>query len=158
MTLRLPTLPNRPENLSPTYWIFMGATAITVLAGAKVLSMRADLPVVVRTAVFVAGAGYVPWALGMWWIPLLVVFGIWRHGLRRYPVRYETGLWAIFFPLGMMSAASIAFGRGESTALMVGVGKVGVWVAAAAWAGTAMLMFAGLARWLHAGTQRAPAA
>ncbi|GAA1882601.1 hypothetical protein GCM10009715_31240 [Paeniglutamicibacter psychrophenolicus] len=158
VTLRLLTLPNRPENLSPTYWIFMGATAITVLAGAKVLAMPADLPVMVRTAVFVAGASYMLWALGMWWIPLLVVFGIWRHGMRRYPVRYETGLWAIVFPLGMMSAASIAFGRGESVAVMVGVGEVGVWVAAAAWAGTTVLMLASLVRWLRAGKHPAPAA
>lgn len=155
VTLRLLTLPNRPENLSPTYWIFMGATAITVLAGAKVLAMPADFPASISTTDFVSGASYVLWALGMWWIPLLVIFGIWRHGMRRYPLRYETGLWAIVFPLGMLATATIFFGRNESISVMIRTGEIGVWVAAVAWAGTTALMLACFVRWLRTG--RSPA-
>ena len=157
VTLRMLTLPNRPETLSPTYWIFMGATAITVLAGANVLSMPDDLAISISTHTFVAGASFVLWALGMWWIPLLVLFGIWRHVVCHYPMSYETGLWAIVFPLGMMSAASISFGRGESIAVMVGIGEVGVWIAAAAWIATVALMLACFIRWLRAGSGPVPA-
>ncbi len=152
VTLRMLTLPNRPETLSPTYWIFMGATAITVLAGANVLSMPGDLAISISTHTFVAGASFVLWALGMWWIPLLVLFGIWRHVMSHYPMGYETGLWAIVFPLGMMSAASISFGRGESISVMIRIGEVGVWIAAAAWIGTIALMLVCFARWLRAGS------
>jgi hypothetical protein len=83
VTLRMLTRPNRPENLSPTYWIFMGATAITVLAGSRILAMPAEFPASISTDGFVAGASYVLWAVGMWWIPLLVVFGVWRHAVHR---------------------------------------------------------------------------
>lgn len=151
VTLRLLTLPNRPEDLSPTYWIFMGATAITVLAGAKLLQMPTAFPVMISTAGFVAGASYALWALGLWWIPLLLIFGFWRHVMRKYPASYETGMWAIVFPLGMMSAASISFGRGESILMMERIGEVGVWIAAAAWAGTVVLMLISCAHWLRGG-------
>lgn len=157
VTLRMLTLPNRPESLSPTYWIFMGATAITVLAGANVLSMPDDLPIILSTHTFIAGASFVLWALGMWWIPLLVLFGIWRHVVCHYPMKYETGLWAIVFPLGMMSAASISFGRGESIAVMISIGEVGVWIAAAAWIATVALMLVCFVRWLRAGSAPLPA-
>src|SRR6516165_3039868 len=39
IVLRWLTVPMTPEALGPPYWILMGATAITVLAGAKILSL-----------------------------------------------------------------------------------------------------------------------
>ncbi|MFD1214760.1 tellurite resistance/C4-dicarboxylate transporter family protein [Arthrobacter sp. GCM10027362] len=149
VTLRLLTRPNRPESLSPTYWIYMGATAITVLAGSRILAMPAQFPVSRLTEPFVAGASYVLWAVGMWWIPLLVLFGIWRHGVWRYPLRYEASLWSIVFPLGMFAAATIFFGRHEGIPVMVRTGEAGVWIAAAAWTAAAALMLAAFARWLR---------
>ncbi|GAA4363971.1 tellurite resistance/C4-dicarboxylate transporter family protein [Paeniglutamicibacter cryotolerans] len=151
VTLRMLTRPNKPENLSPTYWIFMGATAITVLAGAKVLAMPADFAASISTDGFVAGASYVLWSVGMWWIPLLLVFGFWRHAVRRYPLRYETSLWAIVFPLGMLSAATIFFGANEQIPEMIWTGKAGVWVAVAAWIAATSLMVGKYISWLRAG-------
>ena len=155
VTLRLMVVPNRPENLSPTYWIFMGATAITVLAGAKVLAMPAEFPAAISTTQFVSGASYVLWAVGMWWIPLLLIFGIWRHGIKRFPLRYETSLWAIVFPLGMLSAATIFFGTNEDISVMVLTGHVGVWIAAAAWIFTTALMIQRYIAWLIEGRELA---
>jgi tellurite resistance protein TehA-like permease len=149
VTLRLLIHPNRPESLSPTYWIYMGATAVTVLAGSRILAMPAQFPVSRVTDPFVAGTSYILWAVGMWWIPLLVVFGIWRHGVRRYPLRYETSLWSIVFPLGIFAAATIFFGRNEGIPVMVRTGEAGVWAAAAAWAAVSALMLAALVRRLR---------
>ena len=53
--LRWLTVAMTPETLGPPYWILMGATAITVLAGAKILSLPAALPAVRATAHFVEG-------------------------------------------------------------------------------------------------------
>ena len=91
VTLRLLTTRRDPHKLGPSYWIYMGATAITVLAGSRILAMSPDLPVIHVTVAFVSGFTYVLWAFGMWWIPLLVIFGIWRHAVRHEPVRYESG-------------------------------------------------------------------
>lgn len=87
----------------------------------------------------------------MWWIPLLLLFGIWRHGIKRFPLRYETSLWAIVFPLGMLSAATIFFGTNEEISVMVLTGQVGVWIAAAAWILTTALMIHRFVQWIFEG-------
>jgi tellurite resistance protein TehA-like permease len=133
VTLRLLTTPTDPHTLGPSYWIYMGATAITVLAGSQVLALSDELPVTVVTSGFVSGFTYVLWAFGVWWIPLLVLFGVWRHGLRREPVRYESELWSIVFPLGMYAVASIHFGGQVHLPVLVGIGEVGAWIAGLAW-------------------------
>jgi len=83
--LRWLTVPMTPQALGPPYWILMGATAITVLAGAKILVLPGTLPAVRATAGFVEGFSYALWAFGTWWIPLLVILGCWRHVRQRWP-------------------------------------------------------------------------
>jgi tellurite resistance protein TehA-like permease len=133
VTLRLLTTRRDPHKLGPSYWIYMGATAITVLAGSSILALSPDLPVFAATAAFVSGFTYVLWAFGMWWMPLLVVFGIWRHAVRHEPVRYESELWSIVFPLGMYSVASMHFGGVAALPVLAGIGEVGTWIAGLAW-------------------------
>ncbi|GAB3038798.1 tellurite resistance/C4-dicarboxylate transporter family protein [Parafrigoribacterium mesophilum] len=133
VTLRLLTTRRDPHKLGPSYWIYMGATAITVLAGSRILALSPDLPVFTATAAFISGFTYILWAFGMWWIPLLIVFAVWRHGIRREPVRYESELWSIVFPLGMYSVASMHFGGVAELPILVGIGQVGTWIAGLAW-------------------------
>jgi tellurite resistance protein TehA-like permease len=133
VTLRLLTTRRDPRKLGPSYWIYMGATAITVLAGSRILALSPDLPVFAATAAFVSGFTYILWAFGMWWVPLLVVFVIWRHVARHEPVRYESELWSIVFPLGMYSVASMHFGGVADLPILVGIGQVGTWIAGLAW-------------------------
>ncbi len=118
----------------------MGATAITVLVGAQILTLPAQLPIMRATTAVVSGLTYILWAFGTWWIPLLVVFGIWRHVIRSEPVRYEAGLWSMVFPLGMYAAASILYGQSEDLTFMVRIARVEVWVAVAAWAAATLAM------------------
>lgn len=66
-----------PEELTPPYWITMGATAITVFAASRILEVPGSLPV---SAAAVRDAAFGLWAFGTWWIPLLVVLGVWRRG------------------------------------------------------------------------------
>ncbi len=37
---------------------------------------------------------------------MLCVLGIWRHFVRRFPLRYDPSCWAAIFPLGIYSAAT----------------------------------------------------
>jgi len=132
--LRWLTFATTPETLGPPYWILMGATAITVLAGAKILSLRAALPAVRATAALVDGASYALWAFGTWWIPLLVVLGLWRYARRHWPLTYEPTLWSMVFPLGMYSVATVSYGKVAHLRFMMPLGRVMLWVAVAAWA------------------------
>ncbi|MET4705224.1 tellurite resistance protein TehA-like permease [Frigoribacterium sp. UYMn621] len=134
VSLRLLTTRSEPGSFSPSYWIFMGATAISVLAGSQILLLPATLPVVRATALLVSGISYVLWAFGTAWVPLLVIFGVWRHLVKRVPFRYETSLWSVVFPLGMYSVASLHFGAVANLPPLSAIGEGAVAVAALAWA------------------------
>lgn len=133
VTLRLLSVPVTAHGLSPTYWIYMGATAITALAGAHLLALPDTVGVLRVVRPVVAGLTFLLWAFGTWWVPLLVVFGVWRHGVRREPVRYEAAWWSIVFPLGMYADACSAFGSVEHLPFLLAIARVAVWVAVAAW-------------------------
>jgi tellurite resistance protein TehA-like permease len=122
----------RPEDLTPPYWVTMGATAITVLAAAKILGM-APSPAVAATTPVVQGLAVVLWGFGTWIIPLLVAFGIWRHVLNRVRLQYTPTLWSIVFPLGMYAVASMELGSVAHLPIVAGIGRAWTWVAIAAW-------------------------
>lgn len=136
---RLLLLTVRPEDLTPPYWVTMGATAITVLAAAQILRM-APAPAVAATRPIVAGFGVMLWAFGTWLIPLLVVFGMWRHVLRKVRLSYLPALWSIVFPLGMYATASMELGRAASMPIIEAIGRAWIWVALPAWAAVFVAM------------------
>jgi tellurite resistance protein TehA-like permease len=130
---RLLLFPAEPAALTPAYWVFMGATAISVLAGAGLLGLPAG-PLVAAVHPAVAGLSVILWAFGTWLIPLLVCLGVWRHLVRRVPLRYEPSLWSMVFPLGMYCAASRALGGALRVPWLVTAGRAGTWLAFGVWA------------------------
>jgi tellurite resistance protein TehA-like permease len=144
--LRWLTVPMTPQTLGPPYWILMGATAISVLAGAKILGLPAALPVLKATAGFVEGFSYALWAFGTWWIPLLIVLGLWRHAWHHWPLTYEPTLWSVVFPLGMYSVATLSFGKAAHLAFMEPLARFMLWVAVVAWVAVAAAFLTKLAR------------
>lgn len=133
VSLRLMLYSFGPEELTPPYWVSMGALAITVLAGARIVEM-ADAPMVDVTRDLIAGLAVVFWAFATWLIPVLVAAGWWRHVVRKVPLRYEATLWSIIFPLGMYAVAGIYLGQTDRLPVVSVVGSVELWVAFAAWA------------------------
>ena len=142
--LRWLTVAMTPATLGPPYWLLMGATAITVLAGARILGLPAALPVTRATAAFVEGFSFALWAFGTWWIPLLIVLGLWRHIRRHWPLTYEPTLWSVVFPLGMYSVAALVFGKAAHLSFMHTLSQFMLWVAVAAWVAVAVAFLASL--------------
>jgi tellurite resistance protein TehA-like permease len=138
----------RPEDLTPQYWVAMGATAITVVAGARIVEM-AHAPMVDVTRGLVAGTSVVFWAFGTWLIPPLVAAGIWRHIVHRIPLRYEASLWSVIFPLGMYGVGGDYLGQADQLPIVHQIGSVESWFALAAWAATALAMLHHLVRTLR---------
>jgi len=132
VALRLMLYEFGPEELTPPYWVSMGALAITVLAGARIVEM-ADAPMVAVTRDLIAGLAVVFWAFATWLIPVLVAAGWWRHVRRSIPLRYEATLWSIIFPLGMYAVPGIYLGRADHLPVVEAVGGSELWVAFAAW-------------------------
>jgi hypothetical protein len=119
--LRLMVVEVTPEEMGPAYWIAMGATAISVRAAGGILDLPSHLAgfPVLELHPFAIGTSVVLCAFGTWWIPLLVLFGLWRHVVRGYPLAYEPRLWSMVFPLGMYTVASYTLGQAVHLELLV---------------------------------------
>lgn len=131
--------PVRPAELTPPYWVFMGATAISVLAGAQLLALPPD-PLGTAVRGTVSGLSVTLWAFGTFLIPLLVVAGVWRHLVHRVPLAYEPGLWSIVFPVGMYGVGSRELGTTLGVSWLVTLGRDEAWLALTAWALVALAM------------------
>lgn len=144
VTLRMMLYPLRPKDLDPPYWVAMGACAITVLAGSRIVEMR-SAPMVNAVHGLVAGASVVFWAFATWLIPVLLVAGLWRHWRHRVPLTYEATLWSVVFPLGMYAVAGIYLGEADRLPVVGHIGAAMLWVALAAW----IITFAAMVRNLY---------
>ncbi|MFE3165805.1 DUF488 family protein [Streptomyces sp. NPDC059224] len=141
---RLLVRPVRPQALMTSVWIFMGAAAIAVLAGVRLVSLPPKDLLPARPLVL--GSSVVLWSFSTWLIPLLLALGLWRHLLRRVPLRYELGWWNLVFPVGMYAVTTHELGRATGTSWMTSAGRLEVWVAAAFWAVVFAAMAATLLR------------
>jgi len=138
--------PLTPDTLTPSYWINMGALAITTLAGSRLILSASRWQLLADIAPFLKGFTLFFWAAGAWWIPLLVIAGIWRHGVEKVPLTYHPQYWSLVFPLGMFTAATFQLSRATGIGFLDAVPHVFIWIALGAWAITFVGMMRGLAR------------
>lgn len=140
-----------PEDITPLLWVVMGAAAITTNAGSMLILTDNGVPFLISMRPFIDGMTLAMWGWATWWIPLLVVFGIWKHVVRRQPLRYTPMLWSLVFPLGMYALASLRLSLASQFAPLKVVAGAMVWVALAAWAATACGLARGVWRGLRVG-------
>ncbi len=95
-----------PSDLSPPYWINMGAMAISTLAGSLLIINAPDAPFLISLLPFIKGFTIFYWATGTWWVPMLVILAIWRHVYKRFPMKYDPLYWGAVFPLGMYAVST----------------------------------------------------
>jgi tellurite resistance protein TehA-like permease len=130
-----------PSDLAPPYWINMGAAAISTLAGTMLVAASPHSPVVEEILPFVRGLTLMWWATATWWIPMLLILGIWRHGVRKFPLRYDPLYWGAVFPLGMYTVCTFRLSRSVHASFLIEIPRVFVFIALAAWAIAALGLF-----------------
>lgn len=130
---------------TPPYWINMGAVAITTLAGATLISRAALSPLLHDILPFLEGFTLFFWAAATWWIPLLLILMVWRHGIMRYPFRYEPQYWGMAFPLAMYTTGTLRLADALRLDFLMTIPRVFVWLAALVW----LIVFAGM---IHSAT------
>ena len=124
----------------------MGAAAISTNAGSTLVMIPNPAPFLVSMRPFIQGVTLAMWAWATWWIPLLVVFGVWKHGLRRVPIRYTPMLWSLVFPLGMYALASLRLSLAAEFSPLRQIADFMIWVALAVWGATFLGMAARIVR------------
>jgi tellurite resistance protein TehA-like permease len=95
-----------PDDFTPVLWVVMGAAAISTDAGAALFATDTGVPFLRLLRPLVGGVTLFTWAWAAWWIPLLLVLEIWKHGVRHAPLTYTPLRWCMVFPLGMFAVAS----------------------------------------------------
>jgi tellurite resistance protein TehA-like permease len=126
----------KPDDITPLLWVVMGAAAITTNAGSTLLLTDSGMTFLHSMRPFIDGVTLVMWAWATWWIPLLLLFGMWKHGICRVPVTYTPMFWSLVFPLGMYALASLRLSLAADFSPLSAVSHAMVWVALSAWAAT----------------------
>ncbi|MGQ0711601.1 MAG: tellurite resistance/C4-dicarboxylate transporter family protein [Rhodoferax sp.] len=137
----------KPEQVSPLLWVIMGAAAISANAGTSLMLADTQLPFLLAQRPFVDGVTLMIWSWATWWIPMLFLFFLWKHGIRGLPLAYEPVLWSFVFPLGMYAVASARLGLAAEFAPLGWISAAMIWVAFGAW----LLTLLALARRLWRG-------
>nr|WP_297460416.1 tellurite resistance/C4-dicarboxylate transporter family protein [uncultured Halomonas sp.] len=119
--------------LTPPYWINMGAVAITTLAGSTLILHADRHSLLIDFVPFLKGLTLLFWAVASWWVPLLIGLSLWRHLVRRYPLRYDAQLWGMVFPLGMYTTGTLSLGEALDIGFLRALPQFTVWIALAAW-------------------------
>lgn len=139
-----------PDDLAPPYWINMGAMAISALAG-SVLTIAAtpDTPFLHSVLPFLKGFTLFFWATGTWWIPMLIILGVWRHVYKKYPLKYDPLYWGAVFPQGMYTVATFRMAEALNIPFVKHISDVFIYFALILW----LVTFTGLVRsfvsWLN---------
>lgn len=144
-----------PTEAEPPAWIAAGAVAITVLAGSNLLLAAGSgsgdgADRLARVAPFVDGIVVLAWATATFWFPLMVAIGVWRHLVRRVPLRYHPSFWAMVFPLGMYGAATQRMITATELGGVDWFPKLVLGIALTAWSATMVGLVASLVPRRHA--------
>lgn len=134
----------KPAELGHPYWINMGAVAITTLAGVTLITNSPSNGLLESLLPFTTGFTLFFWATATWWIPFLLLLGIWRFIVHREMFSYDPQYWGMVFPLGMYTTCTFRLAKACRLDFLLVIPKYFIFIAILAWS----LTFFGLLKTL----------
>ncbi len=148
--------PLDPRQLAPPYWINMGAMAISTLAGTILAENAANVPLLTSLQPFIVGLTLMFWATATWWIPLLLVLGVWRHVARHVSIVYDVVYWSAVFPLGMYTVCTHRLAGVVGADFLEPIPRAALVIALVAWALTFFGLLHRQQAWLRKTLRESP--
>lgn len=136
----------KAEEFAPPYWINMGAVAISTLAGSTLILNADNFELLTTLLTFLKGFTLFYWAIGTWWIPLIVILGIWRHIFKQLPLKYHPQYWGMIFPMGMYTVCTFKLSQALDLPFLMTIPSFFVYIAIVAWGIAAAGMFYSIGR------------
>jgi tellurite resistance protein TehA-like permease len=123
----------KPKEVDPTYWINMGAVAISTLAGATLAENSSRALFLDGLHHFLVAFTIMLWATATWWIPLLVLLGLWKYPYSGEKFTYSPKYWSMVFPLGMYTTCTYNLHKVTSLGFIFSIAHYFYFFAVIAW-------------------------
>lgn len=128
---RMVFIPLRPQDFHPSYWINMGAAAISTLAGVMMIQQIQAMPEHLRFLPVFETLTVLSWIIGVFWIPVIVYLEIWKR--RKTKVKYVPNQWSIVFPLGMFTVCTFKMAEQMELSFLISLPSYTIYIAFFAW-------------------------
>jgi tellurite resistance protein TehA-like permease len=121
----------KANEFKPSYWIDMGAAAITTLAGVTLVKNMSGIVTYQDFIPTIKLLSILFWIAGTWWIPVICFLEIWR--LKSIHVKYNAGFWSLVFPLGVYTVCTWQLSGVLALPFLKRIPEVSIFVAWMAW-------------------------
>jgi tellurite resistance protein TehA-like permease len=132
------------SDYSPLMWVVMGAAAISANAGSNLLLTDPVIQLLTSLRPVVQMLSIMLWTWATWWIPLLVMIGLWKHVYQRVPLKYDPMQWSIVFPLGMYTVATNNLALSAEFEPLLYLSSGMLWIAIISWVGLMVFLLRSL--------------